>query len=159
MDVKEKINLSKEEALKRLSQEVVPSYMRIKNESLVGKVLDNYIYVYRGIPFHSNPFLPVLKASFQKINNEIFLVGTWKYHWLTKIFLSVFVGIMFYQIFSNSFKILSFGTIIYILMIFVLTIIWKNAKNKSFEDKHWIINNIRIILLKHKKQPKGPLTK
>ena len=117
------------------------------------------IYVYRDIPFHSNPFLPVLKASFQKINNEIFLVGTWKYHWLTKIFLSGFVGIMFYQIFSNSFKILSFGTIIYILMIFVLTIIWKNAKNKSFEDKRWIINNIRIILLKHKKQPKGPLTK
>ena len=45
MDVKEKINLSKEEALKRLSQEVVPSYMRMKNESLVGKVFDDYICI------------------------------------------------------------------------------------------------------------------
>jgi len=143
-----KTNLSIDEAIKRLSNEVKSPSLFQKNGSLMGKVSQEKISVYRVYTFLHFSNFPVFEGNLQTIDGKTTLQGKWTTYLYSKILMIISYGMLLALLaITTCIDPFSPISIIFYSMIIVLFLFSRKYKFKRpQEDKEWIIKCFEYIL-------------
>ena len=143
-----KTDLSIDEAIKRLSNEVKHPSLFPKNGSLMGKVSQEKISVYRVYTFLHFSNFPVFEGSLQTIDGKTTLQGKWTTYLYSKVLMIISYGMLLSLLaittYIDPFSMIS--AVFYSFAVFMFFLSRKYKFKRPQEDKEWIVKCFEYIL-------------
>jgi hypothetical protein len=151
-------SFSLEESVSRLASAIEPStfFSSLSYPCAVGKVSPSRTILHRKIPLMYNMFKPIFIGKFKEIDGQTVLVGTFKMHWTTKAFMSVWFSFcMFIFILTalSSVNPKKWGLLMLYAGMFIFGLVMVGfGKWLSRKDIDWLSRVISSALRKRKKK-------
>jgi len=143
-----KTDLPIDEAIQRLTREITPPSLFVKQQSLIGKISDEKISVRRAIPFEHYMYYPVFEGRLETVEGKTVLKGHWTHHWYSKVIAIIWCafGVFFVGLNMYLDPISPISLILYTFIILNILLLKKYKFTRPKEDKEWIIKCFEYIL-------------